>query len=244
MEYMVRKKLYTAEIRQFGASPEIAEIHKDPVNGAGQYGELISSLARIEAHLGIANGAGTANGGEVAESKAVAELAMLRQELQSLSDVIHETRREIASLSSSRNGQKLDSVADQLGAVVSDTEAATNIILEAVEIIENKNESLERHVSTPEDTECVEAISQSVMRIYEACNFQDVTGQRISKVVETLGFVDERITRMIDILGGEDELQDLEVVEFVPQFDEDVELSGPRPEGHEISQDEIDSLFD
>ena len=71
-----------------------------------------------------------------------------------------------------------------------------------------------------------------------------MTGQRISKVVATLGFVDERITKMIDILGGEDELQELEAEEFKPQFDEDVELSGPQPEGHEISQDEIDSLFD
>jgi hypothetical protein len=49
---------------------------------------------------------------------------------------------------------------------------------------------------------------------------------------------------MIDILGGEDELLDLEVAKLEPQFDEDVELSGPRPEGQEISQDEIDSLFD
>lgn len=233
------KKLYTAEIRQFGA---FAEMPGNQMIDAAQYGEIMGALARIEAHLGVGNGAARADQG--AESRAMAELAMLRAELQSLSDVIHETRREIASLSSSRSGQRLDSVTDQLDAVVSDTEAATNTILEAVEIIESKTENLELHTSAPEETECIEAINRSVMRIYEACNFQDVTGQRISKVVATLGFVDERISRMIDILGGEDEFKDLEVVEFVPQYDEDVELGGPRPEGHEISQDEIDSLFD
>ncbi|MEX0583553.1 MAG: hypothetical protein WD185_07780, partial [Sneathiella sp.] len=178
------------------------------------------------------------------EAKASAELQILRHELQELSDVILETRREIASLSSSKTGQKLVSVTDQLDAVVGDTETATNTILEAVETIEDKSESLGLHASSPEEMESLEAISTAIMKIYEACNFQDVTGQRISKVVSTLGFVDERINKMIDILGGEEELQELDIAELKPQFDEDVELSGPQPDGHEISQDEIDSLFD
>ena len=239
----MQKKLFSAEIRKLGgAEYEAIGSEVSTINSA-QYKEIMDALVEIKAGLGIDDSSRPASPVDDVESKAVAELARLHQELQELSDVIHETRREIASLNSSRHGQKLNSVADQLGAVVGDTEAATNSILEAVEIIEDKNESLELNAGSPEETECIEAISKSVMQIYEACNFQDVTGQRISKVVATLGFVDERITKMVDILGGEDEFKDMEVVPFVPQFDEDVELSGPRPEGHEISQDEIDSLF-
>ncbi|GLS02854.1 hypothetical protein GCM10007859_29010 [Brevundimonas denitrificans] len=133
---------------------------------------------------------------------------------------------------------------DQLDAVVGDTEGATNAILEAVEIIEDKNESLELNATDPDQLEITEAISTAVMKIYEACNFQDITGQRISKVVGTLKFVEDRISTMIDILGGEQELGELERIEQALHLDGDVELNGPRPEGHEISQAEIDALFD
>ena len=240
----MQKKLFSAEIKQFGSGVSL-----DPGSAHGgvtdaQYHEILDALNDIKLQLGHEEAVSVPSDISDGEAKASEELEKLRQELLDLSDVILETRREIASLSSSRNGQKINSVTDQLDAVVGDTENATNAILEAVETIEDKNESLQLHTSSPEEIESVEAISAAVMKIYEACNFQDVTGQRISKVVTTLSFVDERISKMIDILGGEDELQELEVVDLEAQFDEDVELSGPRPEGHEISQDEIDSLFD
>ena len=82
------------------------------------------------------------------------------------------------------------------------------------------------------------------MQIYEDCNFQDITGQRISKVVGTLKFVEDRIAAMIDILGGEEQMSALDGIEQEIQKDGEVELSGPRAEGQEISQDEIDALFD
>lgn len=208
-----------------------------------QYHEIIDALKDIKVQLGQDEEMIVPKE-DNREVKATQELEKLRQELQKLSDVILETRREIASLSSSKNGQKINSVTDQLDAVVGDTENATNAILEAVESIEDKSESLQLHAGSPEEVESIEVISNAVMKIYEACNFQDVTGQRISKVVATLSFVDERISKMIDILGGEEELQELDAVELAQQYDEDVELSGPRPEGHEISQEEIDSLFD
>jgi|TARA_R110000772_G_scaffold111977_4_gene216111 chemotaxis protein CheZ len=239
----MQKKLFSAEIKQFGSTTpmELGPV-SDGINGL-QFQNMMEALNDIKAMLGETD-AVEPSAEEVVEVKASAELEILRNELQELSDVILETRREIASLSSSKTGQKLVSVTDQLDAVVGDTETATNTILEAVETIEDKSESLELHASSPEEVESLEAIGKAVMKIYEACNFQDVTGQRISKVVATLGFVDERISKMIDILGGEDELEVLDIAELKPQFDEDVELSGPQPEGHEISQDEIDSLFD
>lgn len=239
----MQKKLFSAEIKQFGSGVSIDPAFTNEGITDNQYHEIIDALNDIKVQLGQDEKIVVPES-DSEEVKATEELGILRQELQELSDVILETRREIASLSSSKKGQKINSVTDQLDAVVGDTENATNAILEAVETIEDKNESLQLHTGSPEEVESVEAISAAVMKIYEACNFQDVTGQRISKVVTTLSFVDERISKMIDILGGEDELEELEVAELEAQFDEDVELSGPRPEGHEISQDEIDSLFD
>src|SRR5438874_2486342 len=45
-------------------------------------------------------------------------------------------------------------------------------------------------------------IRDQVVRIFEACNFQDLSGQRIAKVLETLQFVEDRVARMMEIWGG------------------------------------------
>jgi chemotaxis protein CheZ len=43
-------------------------------------------------------------------------------------------------------------------------------------------------------------VSNKMIGIFEACTFQDITGQRISKVVDTLRFIDERVTSFIEHL--------------------------------------------
>ena len=82
------------------------------------------------------------------------------------------------------------------------------------------------------------------MRIFEACNFQDITGQRITKVVGAIKFIEDRIDRMIEILGGQSALRDVEL----PADDVDANaalLAGPQLETDpKISQDDIDRFFD
>ncbi|MEH6525495.1 MAG: hypothetical protein V7723_05440 [Sneathiella sp.] len=239
----MQKKKFSAEIKQFSNGNQPIPTVSEGGLSAHHYEEIMAEIKAFRKQLG-------AEEEYVEEAPAedgsmeIGEFVNLRQELQQLSEVILETKREIASLQSSASGQKLNAMSDQLGAVVIDTETATNSILEAVETIENKNESLEVNASTPEEAEIVEGINGAILKIYEACSFQDITGQRISKVVGTLAFVEERVGAMIGILGGEGELEEVDIVKQAVQLDDDIELNGPRPEGHEISQDEIDSLFD
>lgn len=241
----MQKKLFSAEIKQFSHPGQAASAPAADGMTAQQYLNLLSAINGLRHDL-------TAEGvieepvekTQTVHEMEIAEYTKLRDELQELSEVIMETRREIASLQSNASGRKLNAMSDQLDAVVLDTEEATNSILEAVETIETNNESLELNASTATENEIAESIGAAVMKIYEACNFQDISGQRISKVVSTLNFVEERVKKMIDILGGEDELQDVDIIEQETQMDDEVELSGPQPEGHEISQEEIDSLFD
>lgn len=243
----MQKKIFSAEIKQFANSIPVSDSSAETTLGGTQLQEILDEIKSLRADLSLAEIDKTTDiKPEDASHKPYVseELALLKEELEQLSEIILETRREIASLQSTKSGQKFNAMSDQLGAVVGDTENATNAILEAVETIENSNESLELNASTPEETEITEAISNAVMKIYEACNFQDITGQRISKVVGTLTFIDERISKMIEILGGEQELVELEIAEQEVQMDDDIELNGPRAEGQEISQDEIDSLFD
>ena len=88
-------------------------------------------------------------------------------------------------------------------------------------------------------------IQDQVVRIFEACNFQDLTGQRITKVVETLRFIESRVVRMMDIWGG---LESFAGIEFEPsppgQGDRRL-LNGPGLDGEEgrATQAEIDALF-
>ena len=86
-------------------------------------------------------------------------------------------------------------------------------------------------------------MSERIVNIFEACNFQDITGQRITKVVNTMNFIDERIKRMMDIWGGSELFKGLvpEQEESAPAGDT---LHGPALPDERISQADIDALFD
>ncbi|HAQ00066.1 MAG TPA: hypothetical protein DCQ35_08595, partial [Rhodospirillum rubrum] len=76
----------------------------------------------------------------------------------------------------------------------------------------------------------------------EACNFQDLTGQRITKVVNTMKFVEERVDKMMAIWGRES-FRDLEEDPPMIAAGDNRLLNGPQDVGKGISQDEIDRLF-
>lgn len=246
----MQKKIFSAEIKQLQNGASGDPVVETPGGGISQeqYETLLKAINSIKED--IAESAPQEINQSLSEQmladfkKEFADSLELKTELQELSSVIIDTRREISSIQSNDKGPKIHAMTDQLDAVVNDTETATNAILAAVETIEDKNESLELNATDPEELEITESISKAVMQIYEACNFQDITGQRISKVVGTLKFVEDRIAAMINILGGEDQLSALDGIEQEMQKDGEVELSGPRAEGQEISQDEIDALFD
>ena len=46
-----------------------------------------------------------------------------------------------------------------------------------------------------------------MISIFEACNFQDLTGQRINKVMTTMKFIEHHINTMMDIWGGVDAIK-------------------------------------
>ena len=86
-------------------------------------------------------------------------------------------------------------------------------------------------------------IQEQTVRVFEACNFQDLSGQRIRKVVDLLQFVESRIASMITIWRNVGELEEVEEEEVEPS-DADL-LNGPPLDGDAdvVSQDDIDSLF-
>jgi len=85
------------------------------------------------------------------------------------------------------------------------------------------------------------------MAIMEACSFQDITGQRITKIVRSVKFVEERVDKMVE-LWGRDEIEavsaSLDLTTEEEERDKRLHLAGPQMADEAISQDEIDSLFD
>ncbi len=176
----------------------------------------------------------------------ITEVYQLRAELDAMKEAITSTKREIATLHRSEaQGKGMRRVSGELDAVVEATEQATTTILAAVEEVETQANMLRSAGVETGTNDCVGAILERVVVLYEACNFQDLTGQRITKIVSVLKFVEERCDRMIEVWGGLDAFKDL--VEQEARADEESALlNGPKladDEGH-VSQDDIDSLFD
>jgi len=171
----------------------------------------------------------------------------LKVELDLIHDAINRTKREIAVLhGKSFNGEEMAKVNGELGAVVGGTEHATQQILEAAEAIDQAASALAK-VNSPEQQKILsEEIGERVISIFEACNFQDLTGQRITKVMATMRFIEQHINAMMEIWGGVDAIR-AHAPPIVDNREGDAKLlNGPKLDGDvgHASQDDIDALFD
>lgn len=171
--------------------------------------------------------------------------AKLRSEILNLFQYIQRLREEIAGISSQQDDKSaFESMAVQLDEIVASTERATNSILEAIEVVEGKIDDLRGEEEPKKRAALCDNISASATKIMEACTFQDITGQRVSKIVGSLKFVEERVNAMAE-LWGRDEIEALGkqmVSEAEP--DGDIVMAGPQLPGDAISQEDIDALFD
>jgi chemotaxis protein CheZ len=223
--------------------------------------EIMNELRAIRAQMGTGRSSvttetvGEAAARETAEAVALLETyraqieqcEKLKVELDLIYDAITRTKREIAVLhGKSFNGEEMAKVNGELGAVVGGTEEATQQILEATEAIDNAATALSRVTSPDQQKLLSEEIQERVVSIFEACNFQDLTGQRIKKVMDTMKFIEHHITVMMDIWGGVDAIK-AHAPPIVDTREGDAKLlNGPKLDGDvgHASQDDIDALFD
>jgi chemotaxis protein CheZ len=192
---------------------------------------------------------------EVADAQALLETyraqieqcEKLKVELDLIHDAITRTKRDIATPhGKSFEGQEMAKVNGELGAVVGGTEEATQQILEATEAIDQAATALSKNVSPDQQRLLSEEIQERVVSIFEACNFQDLTGQRISKVMTTMKFIEQHIYEMMEIWGGVDAIK-AHATPVVDTREGDAKLlNGPKLDGDagHASQDDIDALFD
>jgi chemotaxis protein CheZ len=236
-----------------------------PTNGDGDFdpihSEIMTELRAIRAQMANSAVAVAAAGTneesraqKVVEAQALLETyraqieqyEKLKVELDLIHDAISRTKHEIAVLhGKSFNGGEMSKVTGELGAVVGGTEEATQQILEAAEAIDQAAAAMTKVNSPDQQRLLSEEIGERVVSIFEACNFQDLTGQRISKVMTTMKFIESHIMVMMDIWGGVDAIR-----AHAPAIVDDREgdarlLNGPKSEGDvgHASQNDIDALF-
>src|SRR3990172_3691598 len=111
-------------------------------------------------------------------------------ELIEMSEAIARMRREIASI---KPPSQIIAATVELEHVVSATEQATSDILQAAEDVQEVAWTLrEKGV----EADACEALDRRATDIYTACSFQDITGQRMEKVVKVLHFIEQRLNAM------------------------------------------------
>lgn len=120
----------------------------------------------------------------------------LYKELDDLARYIHAAKQEIADLRPDQiQSDYIPTATDELDAIVEATEKATGTILDAAEALEGMVANL--------DEENGQKITDVVINIYEACNFQDITGQRITKIVATLKHIEAELDKLVVLFGDE-----------------------------------------
>lgn len=131
----------------------------------------------------------------------------------------------------------LTRVANELLAITDGTEQATQKILAAAEEIDQLANNLSAALKGKIEQGLAQDIQDLVVRIFEACNFQDLNGQRVDKVMTTLKFIEDHITSVLD---------EIKTMSTLTSGDGAQYLHGPRLEhdtGH-VSQLDIDAIFD
>jgi chemotaxis protein CheZ len=249
-----RFRVEQAILGQAPMMPDVADVDAGPMHH-----EIMAELRAIRAQMASASSRKSETSAEtaaraVSETQALLETyraqielcEKLKVELDLIHDAINRTKREIAVLhGKSFNGEEMAKVNGELGAVVGGTEQATQQILEAAEAIDQAASALAKITSPDQQKLLSEEIGERVVSIFEACNFQDLTGQRISKVMGTMKFIEQHINEMMNIWGGVDAIK-AHAPAYVDTRQGDAKLlNGPKLDGDvgHASQDDIDAMF-
>ena len=168
----------------------------------------------------------------------IGDMSTLNRELGLLRAVIARNVRELSGLLSEGKEKRLARAAGELGAAVEAMEKATDKILRSAEQIDDCAKALAFAQMTDYERSLAQDIQEHVVMLYEACNFQDLTGQRIGKVIVTLGLVEDRLSDVVGHSRSTDHA--------APAASAHALVNGPRLDGDSghASQLEIDALFD
>lgn len=154
--------------------------------------------------------------------------------------------------------QELPEASDQLNAVIESTETATTMIMDALEEIQleqakirealvkvNETKNLAKYKKNMIDEAAISVAGSEdkIMKIFEALSFQDLTGQRIKKIVTLVQSVEVKIHNILGALSEKAPEREEKPEVIVEDGKEEDELKGPQREGQGMDQSAIDALL-
>jgi len=159
--------------------------------------------------------------------------------LRGLVDSLGRAENELAALQPRRlSERRISDARSELGAVISHTEQATNAFMTVSERLSELAATL--------NGDARRAVSEMSTEIFEASAFQDITGQRVNKVLSILGDIETRLSALADAIGDNDSGADEPAAVFDGSgevIDDRALTHGPQMEGEGNSQDEIDAIL-
>lgn len=164
----------------------------------------------------------------------------IRRELKDIADYIRSLRREISALQANDlRHKRIPAAGQELAAIVKATEEASNTIMECAE-------TAMAAAANASDLAAYKAfVADRMTAIFEACSFQDLTGQRLARVVDTLKHIETRIARFAEATGAKDAggpVSDKEAAEAERKLR--LLIHGPQHAGEGAGQHEIDAIID
>ena len=164
----------------------------------------------------------------------------LKRELALLNEAVAHNMRELAVLIGDGRERRMAHAAGKLGAAIEGMEKATEKILKSAEVIDDSARALTATLRDDYKRGLAQEIQDQVVKIYEACNFQDLSGQRVGNVIETLNMIEDQVEGMLDRhKGGPSNAPAAK-----PSCGQGL-LNGPRLDGDSghTSQRDIDAMF-
>lgn len=234
------------------AKSEPAEAGSDgDIEHASRHAELMTELRALRTLMAAvkpANGVPAEQQQKVAEviQAQAAEARKLKIEFDVIDQAIKRTKSDIdpSQQDQSLDGGQIKRVTQELAAVKEGTTEATDRLLKSAETIEQTASTLMAALKGGHEQGLAQDIQDQVTQIFEACNFHDLTSQRISKVVTTLKQVEDHLSQMVEIWNAIERFTNY-VGRLAPATGTDALLNGPKLDGDEghASQNDIDLLF-
>ncbi len=178
---------------------------------------------------------------ETIDGSSPTEDIQIKEEIRYLLSFVDQAKEEISSLRPKEySTNKLPAACGELDAIVSGTEEAAGKVMDCADELSEVSEKCNDEVK--------QQLGDISVKLFEASSFQDITGQRVTKVVTTLVHLEERLSALADAMGDNDVD---EVVSDDDNVDKDYDAManeefthGPQLDGEAKDQAAIDALLD
>jgi chemotaxis protein CheZ len=239
------RKIFRIEENTRSAPRSAAPPSHDEGDEAQRHHELMTELLAVRAlldqHAQLSQAPTETNRAQIADAHE------LKRELDLIHEAIRRTKQDVGGLEANAFiGPQMARVGRELDAVIAGTEHATQNILKNAEDIDQIATTLSSMLKGSYETGLVHDLRDHVVKIFEACNFQDLTGQRIGKVIATLKFIEDHINRMLEIWRRVESAAPFAQAASGKVHPDAKFLNGPKladDPGHS-SQADIDVIFD